>query len=179
MFSQLDLLVEVLFCLSSCLIGISLTALYIKLPPLMLPDKCYKVILSMCALFYSIQDVDTGLEMSGWRLIWVSTAAILQFYEVRAFVINIKISAIFHFKSITYNIRSQFRSALRRRCCGGITESSRESHLGRSYFHKVSKICCNVNSIHFHASKWDFRVNTIMTVTNNTMLMCDQLIGNF
>ncbi|CAI2347611.1 unnamed protein product [Caenorhabditis sp. 36 PRJEB53466] len=81
MFSRQPVFLDVLFCVSSALIGISITGLYLKRPSVMLPDVLYKVIVSACALFNAILDADNGTSGAAPRLCMVSVALLSHIYE--------------------------------------------------------------------------------------------------
>ncbi|EYC24892.1 hypothetical protein Y032_0013g2161 [Ancylostoma ceylanicum] len=84
--------IDLLYCVASCLFGIAITALYLNRPLLMVPDVVYKVTVSFCALFYSIQEADTGLQGAVCRLLLVIAAVALQFTE--NYVLFLSLSAI-------------------------------------------------------------------------------------
>ncbi|PIC38251.1 hypothetical protein B9Z55_010320 [Caenorhabditis nigoni] len=81
MFSQQPVFLDVLFCISSALIGISITGLYLKRPSVMLPDVIYKVVVSACALFNAILDADNGTSGAAPRLLMVFIALLSHIYE--------------------------------------------------------------------------------------------------
>lgn len=81
MFSKQPIFLDVLFCISSALIGISITGLYLKRPAVMLPDVLYKVVVSACALFNAILDADVGASGAGPRLLMVFIALLSHIYE--------------------------------------------------------------------------------------------------
>ncbi|KAF1761589.1 hypothetical protein GCK72_009845 [Caenorhabditis remanei] len=81
MFSKQPIFLDVLFCISSALIGISITGLYLKRPSVMLPDVLYKVVVSACALFNAILDADNGTSGSAPRLLMVFIALLSHIYE--------------------------------------------------------------------------------------------------
>ncbi|CAB3402555.1 unnamed protein product [Caenorhabditis bovis] len=63
MFIRNPVLLDALYCISSALIGISITGLYLKRPSLMLPDVLYKnyFLFNAIAVFYREQD---GLDQT-------------------------------------------------------------------------------------------------------------------
>ncbi|CAL2037196.1 unnamed protein product [Caenorhabditis brenneri] len=81
MFSKQPIFLDILFCISSALIGISITGLYLKRPSVMLPDVLYKVIVSACALFNAILDADNGTSGAAPRLLMVFIALLSHIYE--------------------------------------------------------------------------------------------------
>ncbi|CAR99221.1 Protein CBG26490 [Caenorhabditis briggsae] len=81
MFSQQPVFLDVLFCISSALIGISITGLYLKRPSVMLPDVIYKVVVSACALFNAILEADNGTSGAAPRLLMVFIALLSHIYE--------------------------------------------------------------------------------------------------
>ncbi|ETN85611.1 hypothetical protein NECAME_06314 [Necator americanus] len=72
---------DLLYCIASCLFGIAVTALYLNTPLLMIPDVIYKMTISFCALFYAIQELDTGADGAPCHLLLVVAAVVLQFTE--------------------------------------------------------------------------------------------------
>ncbi|CAI5445958.1 unnamed protein product [Caenorhabditis angaria] len=81
MFVKSPIFLDVLFCVTSALIGISITGLYLKRPSVMLPDILYKIIVSGCALFNAILDVENETTGSSIRLLMVLIALLSHFYE--------------------------------------------------------------------------------------------------
>ncbi|VDO48016.1 unnamed protein product [Haemonchus placei] len=61
--------------------GIAITGLYLNHPILMLPDGVHKIVMSLCALFYSLHETDIGNENAEFRLVLVIIAVFLQFAE--------------------------------------------------------------------------------------------------
>ncbi|KHJ88017.1 hypothetical protein OESDEN_12193 [Oesophagostomum dentatum] len=85
-------MLNVLYCVASCLFGIAITALYMNRPLLMVPDVIYKVTVSFCGLFFAIQEADTGIDGGVSRLALVVVAVVLQFAE--NYVLFLSLSAI-------------------------------------------------------------------------------------
>ncbi|PIO61205.1 hypothetical protein TELCIR_17278 [Teladorsagia circumcincta] len=61
--------------------GIAITGLYLNCITLMVPDMIYKILVSLCALFYGIHEADAGVENAVYRLSLILVAVILQFAE--------------------------------------------------------------------------------------------------
>ncbi|CAJ0598030.1 unnamed protein product [Cylicocyclus nassatus] len=81
LFDGYDEVVDLLYCIASCLFGIAITSLYLNRPLLMLPDVIYKITVSFCSLFFAIEEVDSGLKGSMYRLLFVLCAVLMQFFE--------------------------------------------------------------------------------------------------
>ncbi|WKY01726.1 hypothetical protein Q1695_015605 [Nippostrongylus brasiliensis] len=72
LFSSFGGALEAMYCASSCLFGIALAGLYMNRAMLMVPDVLYKVVLSLCALIYAIQEVDALGDVAVCRLLLVN-----------------------------------------------------------------------------------------------------------
>ncbi|KAK5965251.1 hypothetical protein GCK32_013007 [Trichostrongylus colubriformis] len=81
LFSSYGLALDLLFCLSSCLFGIAITGLYLNRPIAMIPDVTYKILISLCALFYGIHEADGAVDNAVYRLTLICIAVVLQFTE--------------------------------------------------------------------------------------------------
>ncbi|KAK6059037.1 hypothetical protein COOONC_03334 [Cooperia oncophora] len=81
LFGAYSLTLDLLYCASSCMFGIAITGLYFNCTILVVPDVMYKILISICALFYSIHEADTAVENALYRLALVLVAVVLQFTE--------------------------------------------------------------------------------------------------
>ncbi|KAK6013477.1 hypothetical protein OSTOST_21207 [Ostertagia ostertagi] len=81
LFGTYGLALDLMYCASSCMFGIAITGLYLNCITLMVPDMIYKILVSLCALFYGIHEADAGAENAVYRLTLVLVAVVLQFVE--------------------------------------------------------------------------------------------------
>nr|CDJ89340.1 Protein C17G10.7 [Haemonchus contortus] len=81
LFGSFGLVLDLIYCSASCMFGIAITGLYLNHPILMLPDGVHKIVMTLCALFYSLHETDIGAESAEFRLVLVIIAVFLQFAE--------------------------------------------------------------------------------------------------
>ncbi|CAD6187904.1 unnamed protein product [Caenorhabditis auriculariae] len=81
LFYNYPFVLDILFCISSALIGISITALYLSRPLCMLPDIFYKMSLVTMGLFFGFVESESMRPESFINLALVALAVLSQVYE--------------------------------------------------------------------------------------------------